>query len=120
MGFLFIQSQLFYLLNYDHGSYQLELLCYQGGAEQWDEMIKEANDIYRGRMHNICCDNCHSVRYFLSDCVYCFPSMQPVLTYRHTLLRYCTFIQLYLDIACGLCPQSNVSTISWHTELEYD
>lgn len=28
--------------------------------EQWDEAIQEANRIYNGRMHNICCDNCHS------------------------------------------------------------
>lgn len=31
-----------------------------GGAERWDEAIEEANQVYRGRMHNICCDNCHS------------------------------------------------------------
>lgn len=30
------------------------------GAERWDGAILEANDVYRGRMHNICCDNCHS------------------------------------------------------------
>lgn len=30
------------------------------GAERWDEAIQEANAIYRERMHNICCDNCHS------------------------------------------------------------
>jgi transmembrane protein 222 len=29
-------------------------------AEQWDAAIQEANQVYRGRMHNICCDNCHS------------------------------------------------------------
>ena len=29
-------------------------------AERWDEAIEEANQVYRGRMHNICCDNCHS------------------------------------------------------------
>ena len=29
-------------------------------AEQWDEAIHEANRIYNGRIHNICCDNCHS------------------------------------------------------------
>jgi len=28
--------------------------------EQWDQAIRDANDVYRGRMHNICCDNCHS------------------------------------------------------------
>ena len=31
-----------------------------GGATQWDEAIDEADGIYRQRMHNICCDNCHS------------------------------------------------------------
>lgn len=29
-------------------------------ASVWDEAIQEANCEYRGRMHNICCDNCHS------------------------------------------------------------
>lgn len=28
--------------------------------EQWDDAIQEANEEYRHRMHNICCDNCHS------------------------------------------------------------
>lgn len=31
-----------------------------GGAEQWDKAILDANSEYRTRMHNICCDNCHS------------------------------------------------------------
>lgn len=31
-----------------------------GGAQRWDDAIEEANQVYRGRMHNICCDNCHS------------------------------------------------------------
>lgn len=31
-----------------------------GGSERWDEAIQEANAVYRERMHNICCDNCHS------------------------------------------------------------
>ena len=31
-----------------------------GGAERWDEAVQEANQVYRGRMHNLCCDNCHS------------------------------------------------------------
>jgi Protein of unknown function (DUF778) len=29
-------------------------------AQQWDEAIMEANAVYNHRMHNICCDNCHS------------------------------------------------------------
>jgi transmembrane protein 222 len=29
-------------------------------AVRWDEAIQEANEVYRGRMHNLFCDNCHS------------------------------------------------------------
>jgi transmembrane protein 222 len=29
-------------------------------SEAWDAAIDEANQVYRGRMHHICCDNCHS------------------------------------------------------------
>ena len=28
--------------------------------DRWDEAIQEANAVYRGRMHNLFCDNCHS------------------------------------------------------------
>ncbi len=39
-----------------------------GGAEQWDRSVIVANNEYRNRMHNICCDNCHShVAYALND-----------------------------------------------------
>mmetsp|Transcript_21492 Transcript_21492/g.29921 ORF Transcript_21492/g.29921 Transcript_21492/m.29921 type:complete len:189 (+) Transcript_21492:96-662(+) len=31
-----------------------------GGVERWDTCIEEANDVYRQRMHNLFCDNCHS------------------------------------------------------------
>ena len=30
------------------------------GVERWDSAIQEANEVYRGRIHNLCCDNCHS------------------------------------------------------------
>ena len=29
-------------------------------SELWDGAVREANEEYRCRMHNICCDNCHS------------------------------------------------------------
>ncbi|GMI40855.1 hypothetical protein TeGR_g10625 [Tetraparma gracilis] len=29
-------------------------------AGEWDEAVGKANDAYRKRTHNICCDNCHS------------------------------------------------------------
>lgn len=28
--------------------------------EDWDSSVQQGNDIYSQRMHNICCDNCHS------------------------------------------------------------
>jgi hypothetical protein len=31
-----------------------------GGPERWDEALQEANRVYSNRVHNICCDNCHS------------------------------------------------------------
>ncbi|XP_054288093.1 transmembrane protein 222-like [Macrosteles quadrilineatus] len=32
-----------------------------GGAAAWDRAIAEAAEVYKGRMHNLCCDNCHSM-----------------------------------------------------------
>ena len=35
---------------------------------RYDESIKKSNEVYRGRMHNLFCDNCHShVAYALND-----------------------------------------------------
>lgn len=28
--------------------------------QNWDEGIANGNEVYKQRMHNICCDNCHS------------------------------------------------------------
>lgn len=32
----------------------------ENGAMGWDAGVREASDIYGKRMHNLCCDNCHS------------------------------------------------------------
>jgi len=32
----------------------------RGGAPGWDGGVSEASEIYKNRMHNLCCDNCHS------------------------------------------------------------
>ncbi|GFS44963.1 transmembrane protein 222 [Trichonephila inaurata madagascariensis] len=32
----------------------------RGGRSGWDAGVAEASRIYKERMHNICCDNCHS------------------------------------------------------------
>jgi len=29
-------------------------------VQAWDEAVKEASEVYSGRMHNLFCDNCHS------------------------------------------------------------
>ena len=39
---------------------QIHISEINGGAEHWDRMIMEANQIYNTRVHNLCCDNCHS------------------------------------------------------------
>lgn len=39
---------------------KIDIGTLEGGSSRWDEAIREANEVYRGRMHNICCDNCHS------------------------------------------------------------
>ncbi|XP_011303802.1 transmembrane protein 222 [Fopius arisanus] len=40
--------------------WQLNHLLAKGGAAGWDSAVSEASDIYKTRMHNLCCDNCHS------------------------------------------------------------
>lgn len=39
---------------------KLDIGYLSGGSERWDEALDEANRIYSNRIHNICCDNCHS------------------------------------------------------------
>ncbi|ELT99780.1 hypothetical protein CAPTEDRAFT_153971 [Capitella teleta] len=39
--------------------------------EMWDRGVHEASEEYKGRMHNLCCDNCHShVAYALNTMQY--------------------------------------------------
>jgi len=40
--------------------WQLDPARAQGGQVGWDEGVTTAAEIYRGRMHNLLCDNCHS------------------------------------------------------------
>ena len=52
---------------------RLDITSLAGGdfsakRQKWDEAIELANAEYRQRMHNICCDNCHShVAYALNE-----------------------------------------------------
>ena len=34
--------------------------CESNNPVSWDSAIYDASEIYKTRMHNICCDNCHS------------------------------------------------------------
>ncbi|XP_046736701.1 transmembrane protein 222 [Diprion similis] len=40
--------------------WQLNYNNAKGGVQGWDTAVCEASDIYKTRMHNLCCDNCHS------------------------------------------------------------
>ncbi|CAK9828807.1 Transmembrane protein 222 [Anthophora retusa] len=40
--------------------WQLKYAKAKGGVQGWDSAVAEASEIYKTRMHNICCDNCHS------------------------------------------------------------
>ncbi|XP_061753378.1 transmembrane protein 222 isoform X1 [Nerophis ophidion] len=33
---------------------------YAGGSNAWDRAVHDASEEYKHRMHNLCCDNCHS------------------------------------------------------------
>ncbi|PIO24939.1 hypothetical protein AB205_0004150 [Aquarana catesbeiana] len=35
-------------------------LVYANGPNPWDTAVNEASEEYKHRMHNLCCDNCHS------------------------------------------------------------
>ena len=32
----------------------------QTNVEEWDNYVEKGDEIYRGMMHNLCCNNCHS------------------------------------------------------------
>nr|XP_019928839.2 transmembrane protein 222 [Crassostrea gigas] len=40
--------------------WQLDLNNVPKGKEKWDKSVSEASEEYKHRMHNLCCDNCHS------------------------------------------------------------
>ncbi|XP_015438855.1 PREDICTED: transmembrane protein 222 [Dufourea novaeangliae] len=40
--------------------WQLNYAKAKGGVQGWDSAVAEASEIYKNRMHNLCCDNCHS------------------------------------------------------------
>ncbi|KAL6264655.1 hypothetical protein P5V15_004755 [Pogonomyrmex californicus] len=40
--------------------WQLDYTKAKGGIHGWDAGVAEASEIYKTKMHNLCCDNCHS------------------------------------------------------------
>ncbi|XP_011255700.1 transmembrane protein 222 [Camponotus floridanus] len=40
--------------------WQLDYTKAKGSIQGWDAGVAEASEIYKTRMHNLCCDNCHS------------------------------------------------------------
>lgn len=40
--------------------WQLNPKFVDGGSNNWDKAVSEASEIYKKRMHNLFCDNCHS------------------------------------------------------------
>lgn len=40
--------------------WQLQPHLARGGQSGWDRAVTEASEEYKTRMHNLCCDNCHS------------------------------------------------------------
>ncbi|KAJ8970394.1 hypothetical protein NQ317_018373 [Molorchus minor] len=40
--------------------WQMQPSLARGGLSGWDLAVTEASEIYKNRIHNICCDNCHS------------------------------------------------------------
>ncbi|XP_069700638.1 transmembrane protein 222 [Periplaneta americana] len=40
--------------------WQLRPHLARGGQNGWDRSVTEASEEYKTRMHNLCCDNCHS------------------------------------------------------------
>ncbi|KAL7288989.1 transmembrane protein 222 [Trichogramma pretiosum] len=40
--------------------WQLDYTKAKGRVQGWDSAVHEASEIYKGRMHNLLCDNCHS------------------------------------------------------------
>ncbi|KAJ8320291.1 hypothetical protein KUTeg_001878 [Tegillarca granosa] len=40
--------------------WQLDMSRVRDGKDAWDKAVHEASEEYKHRMHNLCCDNCHS------------------------------------------------------------
>ncbi|CAM9286057.1 unnamed protein product [Phaeothamnion confervicola] len=54
-----------YMIGEDHMAFgaatrYVQLHPARCSADSWDEAVAKADDVYRKRIHNICCDNCHS------------------------------------------------------------
>lgn len=78
--------------------------CDAAAAAHWDEAIREANTVYRGRVHNIFCDNCHShVAYALNRVAvkdygvnkWNMVNIAVLMFFRGHSLSWCSWLQTY-------------------------
>ena len=74
--------------------------------ERFNRCLKEADKTYKGRMHNICCDNCHShvaralnnFKYRGRD-DYTMVSIAWMLVWESKYVSWCAVIQTYFVFA---------------------
>jgi transmembrane protein 222 len=65
-------------------------------AEPWDAAIQTANEVYRGRMHNICCDNCHSHAYGITK--WNMVKIATLVFFRGRFLSWSAILQQFLPL----------------------
>ncbi|XP_064642490.1 transmembrane protein 222-like [Lineus longissimus] len=63
--------------------WQLSLGKVKNGRENWDRSVHEASEEYKTRMHNLCCDNCHS------HCAYALNSMNYEGSSNWNMIKLC-------------------------------
>mmetsp|Transcript_29891 Transcript_29891/g.54763 ORF Transcript_29891/g.54763 Transcript_29891/m.54763 type:complete len:181 (-) Transcript_29891:39-581(-) len=75
------------------------------GEQRWDEAIAEADVEYRGRMHNICCDNCHS---HVANALNRMPDLNYYAISKWDMVKLCFLIFFrapYVNWKQGICSQ---------------
>lgn len=82
----------------------------KGGVLGWDTAVTEASEIYKGRIHNLFCDNCHSHVATALNIMQCNSSKWNMVKLAFLILihgkyvSFCGFLKSWLPffIICGL------------------
>ena len=82
------------------------------GAEQWDEAIRQANNIYSQRTHNIFCDKYVDVRRTACDGRARFMLWLCSLT-------FLSLFHIQLSLSCCLCAEWHALTCIWYRKVEH-